>query len=79
MEQKSVKLYTDNNILEEFYERLHKAGSARNSQKVFDDMYLPHSDVFYVQEAIRVRTKEVVPLRAIELHMKNNGWTPKEI
>ena len=52
---------------------------SRNSQNAFYDMYLPHSDVFYVQEALKIRTKKHIPLREVEVYMKQTGWTPKEI
>ena len=77
--QKSVKLYTENNILRDFYGRLHKANLSRNSQNSFSDMYLPHSDVFYVQEALKLRTNKCIPLREVEVYMKETGWTPEEI
>lgn len=77
--KKSVKLYTENNILRDFYSKLNKANMSRNSQNAFYDMYLPHSDVFYVQEALKIRTKKHIPLREVEVYMKQTGWTPKEI
>jgi hypothetical protein len=77
--QKSVKLYTENNILNDFYGRLNKANLSRNSQNAFSGMYLPHSDVFYVQEALKLRTNKHIPLREVELYMKETGWTPKEV
>ena len=74
----SVKLYTDNNILKEFYGCLNTANGSRNSQNAFSGMYLPHSDVFYVQQALMIRTNKHIPLREVEVHMTENGWNPGE-
>ena len=44
MSQKSVKLYTDN-VLEEFYKHVLDGN--------IEDLHIPHSDVFYVREAVQ--------------------------
>ena len=44
MTQKSVKLYTDN-VLEEFYKHVLDGN--------IEDLHIPHSDVFYVREAVQ--------------------------
>ena len=75
---KPTTLYADNNILKEFYGCLNTANASRNSQNAFSGMYLPHSDVFYVQQALMIRTNRCIPLREVELCMKENGWNPGE-
>tara|TARA_R110001599_G_scaffold46630_2_gene136407 strand:- start:90 stop:326 length:237 start_codon:yes stop_codon:yes gene_type:complete len=75
---KPTTLYADNNILKEFYGCLNTANASRNSQNAFSGMYLPHSDVFYVQQALMIRTNRCIPLREVELRMKENGWNPGE-
>ena len=51
MAKKSVKLYTDN-VLEAFYTAI--------VNNTLDKLHIPHSDVFYVRQA--VRHTMVVPL-----------------
>ena len=69
MAKKSVKLYTDN-VLEAFYEAI-----LTNS---LDKLHLPHSDVFYVRNAIESRTGERYTLKHIEDAMKAEGWLKEE-
>ena len=44
MGKKSVKLYTDN-VLDEFYKHVLDGN--------IEDLHIPHSDVFYVREAVQ--------------------------
>jgi hypothetical protein len=67
------------NILKQFYKTLNKVNNVRNSKNIFNDLYLPHSDVYYVQKAIEQRSKSSIPLHEIETRMRQLGWIPKEI
>jgi hypothetical protein len=65
MAKKSVKLYTDN-VLEEFY------------RHVLDDniesLHIPHSDVFYVREAVQNHYGRSFTLKEVEDAMRAEGW-----
>ena len=69
MTQKSVKLYTDN-VLEEFYKHVLDGN--------IEDLHIPHSDVFYVRNAIEARTGQKYTLKRIEDAMIAEGWLEKE-
>ena len=64
--KKSVKLYTDN-VLEEFYKHLLR-GSLEN-------LHIPHSDVFYVREAVQAHYGRPFSLKHVEDAMRAEGWT----
>tara|TARA_R100000900_G_scaffold139233_1_gene118752 strand:- start:1043 stop:1285 length:243 start_codon:yes stop_codon:yes gene_type:complete len=64
--KKSVKLYTDN-VLEEFYKHLLR-GSLEN-------LHIPHSDVFYVREAVQNHYGRSFTLKHVEDAMRAEGWT----
>jgi len=66
MPRKSVKLYTDN-VLEEFYKHLAN-GSLSN-------LHIPHSDVFYVREAVQNHYGRSFTLEHVEWAMRMEGWT----
>ena len=66
MGNKSVKLYTDN-VLEAFYEAI-KTNSLRN-------LHIPHSDVFYVREAVQAHYGRPFSLEHVEWAMRMEGWT----
>ena len=66
MAKKSVKLYTDN-VLEEFYKHI-VAGTAK-------DLHIPHSDVFYVREAVQNHYGRKFTLEHVEWAMRMEGWT----
>ena len=65
MKQKSVKLYTDN-VLEAFYEAI-KTNTLRN-------LHIPHSDVFYVRQAVEAHYGRPFSLKHVEEAMKAEGW-----
>ena len=65
MRDKSVKLYT-NNVLEAFYEAI-KNNTLRN-------LHIPHSDVFFVRQAVEAHYGRSFSLKHVEDAMKAEGW-----
>ena len=65
MAKKSVKLYTDN-VLEAFYHAIRT-----NS---LDKLHIPHSDVFYVRNAVEAFYGRKFSLKQVEDEMKAEGW-----
>ena len=65
MTKKSVKLYTDN-VLEEFYSHLVNG--------TLKDLHIPHSDVFYVRNALEMRYNRKFTLQEVESAMIAEGW-----
>ena len=65
MAKKSVKLYTDN-VLEAFYHAIRT-----NS---LDKLHIPHSDVFYVRNAVAAFYGRKFSLKQVEDAMKAEGW-----
>jgi hypothetical protein len=63
--KKSVKLYTDN-VLEEFYRHVMDGN--------LEDLHIPHSDVFYVREAVQAHYGRSFTLEEVERAMKLEGW-----
>ena len=63
--KKSVKLYTDN-VLEEFYRHL--------MDGTLEDLHIPHSEVFYVREAVQAHYGRSFTLEEVERAMKLEGW-----
>ena len=66
MPRKSVKLYTDN-VLEEFYRHL--------ANGTLSNLHIPHSDVFYVREAVQNHYGRSFTLEHVEWAMRMEGWT----
>ena len=66
MAKKSVKLYTDN-VLEAFYDAIRT-----NS---LDRLHIPHSDVFYVRQAVEAHYGRPFTLKNVEDAMRAEGWT----
>ena len=66
MSKKSVKLYTDN-VIEEFYKRMIDGN--------IEDLQIPHSDVFYVREAVQAHYGRPFTLEHVEWAMRMEGWT----
>ena len=66
MSKKSVKLYTDN-VLEEFYKHVLDGN--------IEDLHIPHSDVFYVREAVQAHYGRPFSLEHVEWAMRMEGWT----
>ena len=65
MAKKSVKQYTDN-VLEAFYHAIRT-----NS---LDKLHIPHSDVFYVRNAVEAFYGRKFSLKQVEDAMKAEGW-----
>jgi hypothetical protein len=64
--KKSVKLYTDN-VLPAFYEAIRT-----NS---LDRLHIPHSDVFYVRNALETKfSPRKFTLKETEDYMRLEGW-----
>ena len=66
MAKKSVKLYTDN-VLEEFYRYVLNDN--------VENLHIPHSDVFYVREAVQNYYGRPFTLEHVEWAMRAEGWT----
>ena len=66
MAKKSVKLYTDN-VLEAFYDAIRT-----NS---LDKLHIPHSDVFYVRQAVEAHYGRSFSLKHVEDAMRAEGWS----
>ena len=70
MKKKSVKLYTDN-VIESFYDAI------RNNNLY--KLHIPHSDVFYVRQAVEAHYGRSFTLKHVEDAMRAEGWKePKE-
>ena len=66
LKKKSVKLYTDN-VLSAFYEAIRTNTLAR--------LHIPHSDVFYVRQAVESHYGRKFSLKHVEDAMRAEGWT----
>ena len=70
LRKKSVKLYTDD-VLLAFYEAI-------RTNKL-DRLHIPHSDVFYVRQAVEAHYGKRFSLKHVEDAMRAEGWKePKE-
>ena len=67
--KKSEKLYTDN-VLEAFY------AAIRNN--TLDRLHIPHSDVFYVRNAVEAHYGRKFTLKEVEDAMIAEGWKEKD-
>ena len=65
MAKKSVKLYTDN-VLEAFYTAI--------VNNTLDKLHIPHSDVFYVRQAVEAHYGRSFTLKHGEDAMRAEGW-----
>jgi len=65
MAKKSVKLYTDN-VLDEFYRHV--------LDNNLENLHIPHSDVFYVRNALEMRYNRKFTLQEVECAMIAEGW-----
>ena len=68
MSKNKVKLYSSENVLDEFYEAI----SQNNPSKV-QRLHIPKSDVFYIREAIYQRTGNLYSLDHVERSMYLEG------
>ena len=66
MAKKPVKLYTDN-VLDAFYDAI------RNNS--LDKLHIPHSDVFYVRQAVEAHYGRPFTLKQVEDAMIAEGWS----
>jgi hypothetical protein len=66
MSKKSVKLYTDD-VLNEFYRHV--------LDNNIENLHIPHSDVFYVREAVQNYYGREFTLEHVEWAMRMEGWT----
>ena len=65
MRQKSVKLYTPENMLESFYDAIRTIK--------LKELHIPHSSVFYVRAAIEADTGVRFTLKHVERAMIAEG------
>ena len=65
MSKKSVKLYTDD-VLSEFYNHVMNG--------TVEQLHIPHSDVFYVREAVQNHYGRPFTLKEVEDAMRAEGW-----
>jgi len=65
MAKNSVKLYTDN-VLTAFYDAI--------KNNTLDKLHIPHSDVFYVRQAVEAHYGRKFTLKEVEDAMKAEGW-----
>ena len=69
MAKKSVKLYTDN-VLDAFYDAIRT--------NTLDHLHIPHSDVFYVRNALDSKFfPRTFTLKQTEDYMRLEGWTER--
>ena len=69
MGKKSVKLYTDN-VLDAFYDAIRT--------NTLDRLHIPHSDVFYVRNALDTKFfPRTFTLKQTEDYMRMEGWTER--
>ena len=66
MAKKSVKLYTDN-VLDAFYHAIRT--------NTLDRLHIPHSDVFYVRQAVEAHYGRSFTLKHVEDAMRAEGWS----
>ena len=64
MGKKSVKLYTDN-VLDAFYDAI--------KNNTLHNLHIPHSDVFYVRQAVEAHYGRPFTLKHVEAAMKAEG------
>ena len=70
MAKKSVKLYTDN-VLDAFYDAIRT--------NTLDRLHIPHSDVFYVRNALDIKfAPRTFTLKETEDYMRLEGWKEKD-
>ena len=65
MAKNSVKLYTDD-VLTAFYDAI--------KNNTLDRLHIPHSDVFYVRQAVEAHYGRPFTLKHVEAAMKAEGW-----
>ena len=68
MSKNKVKLYSSENVLDEFYEAV-----SQNKPSKVQRLHIPKSDVFYIREAIYQRTGNLYSLDHVERSMYLEG------
>mgnify|MGYP000019799260 CR=1 FL=1 len=53
---------------------LEKVYDCLESNTPLDSIHIPHSDVFFVREALEARYKRDFSLEQVEEYMKDAGW-----
>jgi hypothetical protein len=78
MSVKRKETYTNDRVLESFYTDLIRAANSRNPDYVLNRIHIPHSDVFYVREAIKNATGVEYSLDHVERAMYLEGYLSAE-
>ena len=73
MKKRQVKLYSSDNVIEEFYSAL-----ASGDSKALRRIHIPKSDVFYVRAAIESDTGVRYTLDHVERAMYLEGWIERK-
>lgn len=73
MNKRQVKLYSSDNVIEEFYSAL-----ASGDSKALRRIHIPKSDVFYVRAAIESDTGVRYTLDHVERAMYLEGWIERK-
>jgi len=63
-----LKTFINDNVIEEFYKAI-----AKNDNQFLFSVYIPHSDVFYVREALYQKTGKRYTLDYVEWAMLKEG------
>ena len=71
MTNKKKKVYlNDNSVLEDFYRAIH--------HNALDGLHIPHSDVFYVRQAVEAHYGRKFTLKHVEEAMRAEGWKERD-
>lgn len=73
LKKRQVKLYSSDNVIEEFYSAL-----ASGDSKALRRIHIPKSDVFYVRAAIESDTGVRYTLDHVERAMYLEGWIERK-
>jgi hypothetical protein len=73
LKKRQVKLYSSDNVIEEFYSAL-----ASGDSKALRRIHIPNSDVFYVRAAIESDTGVRYTLDHVERAMYLEGWIERK-
>jgi len=69
-----MKTYVNDNVLEEFYKAI-----ANNDNQFLLSVHIPHSDVFYVREALYQKTGKRYTLDYVEWAMLKEGMITPDL
>lgn len=73
LNKRQVKLYSSDNVIEEFYSAI-----ASGDSKALRRIHIPKSDVFYVRAAIESDTGVRYTLDHVERAMYLEGWIERK-